>query len=119
METSTDSCRVSSTLDIISGKWKPVILYHLMPDKTLRFNELKRLIPGITQRILTKQLRELEEADIILRTVYAEIPPKVEYAVTDYGRTLQPVLEMMHQWGETHLRRLERKQQMGTTQNST
>lgn len=104
-----DPCLASSTLDIISGKWKPIILYHLMPDKTLRFNELKRRIPGITQRVLTKQLRELEEQDIVCRTVYAEVPPRVEYVVTEYGRTLQPILQLMHRWGEAHLERMARK----------
>ncbi|WAH39260.1 winged helix-turn-helix transcriptional regulator [Alicyclobacillus dauci] len=94
-------------MSIISGKWKLIILFHLMPDKVLRFNELKRLIPGITQRMLTKQLRELEQSDIIERTIYPEIPPRVEYSITEYGRTLQPILQMMHQWGEAHLRRME------------
>lgn len=104
-----DPCLATSTLDIISGKWKPLILYHLMPGGVLRFNELKRRIPGITQRVLTKQLRELEDEDIVSRTVYAEVPPRVEYLVTDYGRTLQPILELMHQWGEAHLKRMEVK----------
>lgn len=106
---SADGCLVNSTLDIISGKWKLIILYHLMPDKTLRFNALKRLIPDITQRMLTKQLRELEQSDIITRTVYPEVPPRVEYAVTDYGRTLQPVLDMMHEWGAAHVKRMQKK----------
>lgn len=105
MSEPTDHCLVNSTLDIISGKWKLVILYHLMKDDTLRFNELKRRIPGITQRMLTKQLRELEQSDVILRTVYPEVPPRVEYAVTEYGQTLGPILDLMHQWGETHVKR--------------
>ncbi|WP_407655183.1 winged helix-turn-helix transcriptional regulator [Alicyclobacillus dauci] len=107
MSNEAETCLVNSTMSIISGKWKLIILFHLMPDKVLRFNELKRLIPGITQRMLTKQLRELEQSDIIERTIYPEIPPRVEYSITEYGRTLQPILQMMHQWGEAHLRRME------------
>ncbi|WP_067618648.1 winged helix-turn-helix transcriptional regulator [Alicyclobacillus acidiphilus] len=103
--TSADECLVSSTLDIISGKWKMVILFHLMSEPNLRFTELMRRIPGITQRVLTKQLRELEQDDIIARTIYPEIPPRVEYAMTEYGQTLRPILEMMHHWGANHLHR--------------
>lgn len=109
MTASSDQCLVRSTVDILSGKWKLMILYHLMPDKVLRFNELKRLLPDVTQRVLTKQLRELEQEDIIQRTVYPEVPPRVEYEVTDYGRTLQPILDMMHRWGEKHIQRMREK----------
>ncbi|WAH40993.1 helix-turn-helix transcriptional regulator [Alicyclobacillus fastidiosus] len=98
-----ERCLVNSTLDIISGKWKMMILFQLMSESTLRFSELKKRIPGITQRVLTKQLRELEQEDIIERRIYPEIPPRVEYSVTEYGRTLQPILTLLHEWGESHL----------------
>ncbi|EPZ43492.1 winged helix-turn-helix transcriptional regulator [Alicyclobacillus acidoterrestris] len=104
MDETAQHCFVNSTLDIISGKWKMMILFQLM-DGTLRFNELKKRIPGITQRVLTKQLRELEQEDIVERRVYPEIPPRVEYSISDYGRTLQPILTLMHEWGALHLKR--------------
>ncbi|MFB5190188.1 winged helix-turn-helix transcriptional regulator [Alicyclobacillus fastidiosus] len=109
MNQPAERCLVNSTLDIISGKWKMMILFQLMPESTLRFNELKKRIPGITQRVLTKQLRELEQEDIIERRIYPEIPPRVEYSVTEYGRTLQPILTLLHEWGEAHLTRKERR----------
>ncbi|MDO4693141.1 MAG: helix-turn-helix domain-containing protein [Eikenella sp.] len=94
-------CPVRTTLGIIGGKWKVLILYHLSSD-TRRFNELQRLLPGITQRMLTLQLRELEADGIVHREVYPQVPPKVEYSLTDFGRTLLPVIEAMHRWGETY-----------------
>lgn len=109
-EESSAECLVPSTLGIISGKWKMVILYHLFTESTLRFTELMRRIPGITQRVLTKQLRELESDHIVVRTIYPEIPPRVEYAVTEYGRTLEPILDLMHRWGANHLKRMENVQ---------
>ena len=93
-----ESCAVKSTLKILSGKWKILILYSLW-DSTKRFNELRRLIPEITQRMLTNQLRELEEDKIIQRKVYAEVPPKVEYSLTEIGKTLNPVLVELKKWG--------------------
>ena len=87
-----------TTLDIIGGKWKVLILYHLSSD-TRRFNELQRLLGGITQRMLTLQLRELEQDGIVHREVYPQVPPKVEYSLTDFGLTLMPVIEAMHHWG--------------------
>ncbi len=90
---------VEATMDVIGGKWKPLILYHLMQG-TLRFNELRRTMPGsVTQRMLTKHLRELEAAGIVHREVYAQVPPKVEYSLTELGRSLQPVLDAMLAWG--------------------
>ncbi|WP_017473753.1 winged helix-turn-helix transcriptional regulator [Amphibacillus jilinensis] len=97
-----DACQVSDALNILVGKWKPIILLHLLSEGTLRFNELKRRIPNVTQKMLTKQLRELEEEGIISRKVYPEVPPKVEYTITVYGETLKPILEAMHQWGRQH-----------------
>ncbi|WP_165089818.1 winged helix-turn-helix transcriptional regulator [Neisseria yangbaofengii] len=89
---------VVNTLNIIGGKWKVLILYYLSSD-TRRFNELQRLLAGITQRMLTLQLRELENDGIVHREVYPQIPPKVEYSLTEFGKTLMPVIEAMHVWG--------------------
>lgn len=91
-------CPVNATLNIIGGKWKALILYHL-DSETRRFNELQRLMPAITQRMLTLQLRELETDGIVHREVYAQVPPKVEYSLTPFGLTLMPVIAAMHAWG--------------------
>ncbi|AIF65665.1 MULTISPECIES: winged helix-turn-helix transcriptional regulator [Terribacillus] len=102
VEIQPEMCKVTDALGILVGKWKPVILLHLLNSGTQRFNELKRSLPGITQKMLTNQLRELEEEDIIERKVYAQVPPKVEYSVTEYGRSLEPILHAMHEWGAKH-----------------
>ncbi len=91
-------CPVEAALDVLGGKWKGLILYHLRGE-TRRFNELKRIIPSITQRMLTKQLRELEADKIVHREIFQEIPPKVEYSLTDFGLTLTPILEALQRWG--------------------
>lgn len=109
MSIETEKCQVITALDIIVGKWKPVILLHLMEGGTKRFSELKRLIPDITQKMLTKQLRELEEQDIIQRVIYPQVPPKVEYSLTEHGKSLVPILEQMHIWGEAHLKHMQFK----------
>jgi DNA-binding HxlR family transcriptional regulator len=95
-------CPMEATLDVIGGKWKGVILYHLFHE-TKRFNELRRLMPGITQRMLTRQLRELENDQIVRRVVFPEVPPKVEYSLTEYGQTLQPILIIMEKWGAQYI----------------
>jgi len=95
-------CPVERVIHIIGGKWKVIILYHLMSG-TKRFNELRRLMPKVSQRMLTLQLRELEEHGILNRKVYAEIPPKVEYSLTELGKSLDIVLEVLHKWGNEHL----------------
>ncbi|WP_085990871.1 winged helix-turn-helix transcriptional regulator [Oceanobacillus senegalensis] len=102
MNIEPELCQVDDALDIIVGKWKPIILLHLMKNGTMRFNELKRSIPKITQKMLTKHLRELEEEDIIQRVVFPQVPPKVEYSITEYGRSLEKILVEMHEWGTRH-----------------
>jgi len=95
-------CPVEAALEIIGGKWKGVILYHLLSE-TMRFNQLRRLMPEVTQRMLTRQLRELEADNLISRKVYPEVPPKVEYSITEYGKTLSPVIYALQVWGLQHL----------------
>lgn len=92
-------CSVEAAFDVIGGKWKSLIIYHLLDDKK-RFNELRRLIPSVTQRIITLQLRELEKDGIITRKVYPEVPPKVEYALTERGLQLKEPLQQLRQWGK-------------------
>lgn len=100
-------CPVEVTLDLIGGRWKGVVLHHLLENDYLRFNQLHRLLPGISQRLLTKQLRDLEQAGLVLRTVYAEVPPRVEYRLTEEGLTLRPVVALLAEWGKAHLARGE------------
>ncbi|AEI46371.1 DNA-binding HxlR family transcriptional regulator [Paenibacillus mucilaginosus] len=95
---------VELTLKVIGGKWKPVILCHLT-DGTMRFGELKREMPSITQKMLTQQLRELEQDGIIHRQIYHQVPPKVEYSLTEYGITVKELLDVMSAWGERHRER--------------
>ena len=98
-------CPVETTLNVIGGKWKGIILYHLIDGKK-RFNEFRKLYPAITQRMLTLQLRELEKDGIVHREIYKEIPPKVEYSLTEFGRSLEPIILLMKDWGETHKNRI-------------
>ncbi|MGQ9370873.1 winged helix-turn-helix transcriptional regulator [Azospirillum sp. ST 5-10] len=95
-------CAVEATLGLIDGKWKGVVLYHLF-EGTLRFNEIRRRLPSVTQRMLTNQLRELEADGLIVRTVYAEVPPKVEYSLSPRGRSLEPVIRALKAWGDAHM----------------
>ncbi len=92
------SCPVEATLGVIGGKWKPLILWQLK-EETLRYNALQQTLPGISPRMLTKQLRELEKDGLVNRYMYPEIPPRVEYSLTDFGKTIIPVLESLAQWG--------------------
>ncbi|RZJ87631.1 MAG: transcriptional regulator [Brevundimonas sp.] len=101
-------CIVDAALDLMGGKWKGVILYQLLISEPQRFNALRRALGGITQRMLTKQLREMEEAGLVSRTIYAETPPRVEYRLTEPGRDLAPVVEALKAWGESHLRVADR-----------
>lgn len=93
---------VEATLEVIGGKWKCVILCHLTHGKK-RTSELKRLMPNITQKMLTQQLRELEEDGVINRIVHNQVPPKVEYELSEYGRSLEGILDSLCAWGENHL----------------
>ena len=98
-------CPVEATTSVIGGRWKGVILFHLVGG-TRRFNQLRRMIPGVTQRMLTLQLRELEADGVVHRKVYAEVPPRVEYSLTDFGRTLEGIILSMHEWGEAYVGRV-------------
>ena len=98
-----DNCPVASTLELIGGKYKALILWHLS-EKTLRFSELKKEIGGATAKMLTQQLRELEAQSLIRREVYPIIPPKVEYSLTELGKSLLPILVAMRDWGAAYLR---------------
>ena len=98
------NCPVVYCMNIIGGKWKPIILFYL-EEKKMRFSELSKQIDGITQKMLTQQLRELESDGLVSRKVYPEVPPKVEYSITKYGLTLKPVLLAMCAWGKKHRER--------------
>ncbi len=95
-------CPVEAALDVIGGKWKPLILWAL-GDDIMRFSELQKALPGVNTKMLTKQLRELEEDGVIRRTVYPEVPPRVEYTITDFGKTLLPLLQALCDWGAGYL----------------
>lgn len=99
-------CPVEAALEQIAGKWKGVIVYHLMAG-TLRFSEIKRLVGGITQRSLTKQLRELESDGVLTRKVYPVVPPKVEYTLTRKGRDLENVISALGDWGQQYGKHLQ------------
>jgi DNA-binding HxlR family transcriptional regulator len=94
-------CSVERTLALIGGKWKGVILYRLL-EGTLRFNEIRRLVPNVTQRMLTNQLRELEADGLVVRTVFPVVPPKVEYSLSSHGRSLEPVIMALKTWGDSY-----------------
>jgi DNA-binding HxlR family transcriptional regulator len=96
------NCPVERTLDVIGGRWKVLILRELFQG-VKRFNELQRAINGITQKMLTQQLREMESDGIVHREVYLQVPPKVEYSLTALGESLKPIIDTMHEWGIQHL----------------
>ena len=107
------NCEKELTLSIIGGKWKMLVLWHLGKEGTKRFGELKALMPGITQRMLVNQLRELEDHLIVHREVYPVVPPKVEYSLTEQGRSLMPILDAMYEWGKIYIENnLEDKTEM-------
>jgi DNA-binding HxlR family transcriptional regulator len=95
-----NGCAVESTLQIISGRWKSVILYHLMFDGELRYNELQKFIPGITRRMVSLQLKDLETDGLIYRKVVQEKPLQVVYGMTNYGNSLKNIIELLYHWGE-------------------
>lgn len=99
----TNYCPVSATLNLVGGKYKALILWHLAENK-LRFSQLNKMIPGITPKMLTQQLREMESQNLIHREVFPVVPPKVEYSLTDLGKSLMPVLIAMRDWGAQYLR---------------
>lgn len=102
-------CEKELTLSIISGKWKVVILWHLGVEGPHRFSDLQRLFPKISHKILTQQLRELMEDGIVNRQVFPEIPPKVEYSMTELGMTLLPIIEMMYAWGKNRIEEIKKE----------
>ncbi|MDX7986067.1 helix-turn-helix transcriptional regulator [Xenorhabdus sp. 12] len=99
----TPGCSVEAAIGLLEGKWKSIILWHLLCDDVLRFSELKKKIPAVTQKVLTRQLRELEEDKIIIRKVYAQVPPKVEYRLSDLGISLTPILTALKEWGDKNI----------------
>ena len=99
---------VQTTLKVVGGKWKPPILY-LLRSGTMRFGELKKAITGITQKMLSQELREMESDGLIDRKVYPVVPPKVEYTMTAYGKSLEPILKNMSEWGKKHKTRVDPK----------
>ena len=98
----TEGCPVEAAVGLIGGKWKSVILYHLFKDKTLRFGELKKKLPNVTQRMLTKQLREMEDDGLVIRKVYPEVPPRVEYSLSSMGLSLKDVMKALANWGSQY-----------------
>lgn len=98
----TPGCTVEATMALIDGKWKCGILHHLLGG-TLRFNQIRRLLPAATQRVLTAQLRELEADRLVERTIFAEVPPRVEYRLSPLGRSMAPVLQALGSWGADHM----------------
>lgn len=105
LEHAQGSCPIEYTLEIMGGKWKLLIVYHLMTAKVMRYGELKRRIPGITHKMLSSQLKDLESHGILCRKEYPQVPPKVEYSLTKVGATLLPIFGMMYEWGEKNMPR--------------
>lgn len=111
-------CSIEVTLDVIGGKWKGIVLHRLVAGPA-RFNELRRLAPKATQRMMTLQLRELERDGVISRTVYPEVPPRVDYALTEFGRSLVPILSTMSEWGERYHEVVRARAQAAEQDNAT
>lgn len=98
----TFNCPVEATISLIGGKYKAIILYHLI-NETLRFNQLQKLIPQATPKMLTQQLRELESDGLIVRTVYPVVPPKTEYSLSEFGKSITPIIDSMCDWGNNYI----------------
>ncbi|WP_194774602.1 winged helix-turn-helix transcriptional regulator [Pararhodonellum marinum] len=103
------SCPVTATMQVLGGKWKAILINAIYHTSPARFGELKRSVKRITQSMLTKQLRELEDDGLIRRKIYAEIPPKVEYTLTEFGLTLSPIMQSLAEWGKQYRLNSERK----------
>jgi DNA-binding HxlR family transcriptional regulator len=101
-EPNANHCPVEVTLEVIGGKWKPLIVWHLSEGGVRRFLELQRLIPGITRKMLTQHLRELERDGVVARQIFDEMPLRVEYSLTKYGQTLRPLMHVLCDWGSKH-----------------
>lgn len=102
------SCPIEYTMNLIAGKWKLVILWHLSQEKVMRYGEIKKALNNITHKMLSQQLKELEGDGFINRVAYSQIPPKVEYSLTELGKSLLPILDRMSSWGESHLKKEDR-----------
>ncbi len=98
-----DDCPITATIDVIGGKWKPPIIWLLLKEGTLRFGELKAIMPGIALKVLSRTLKELEAAGIVSRKVYPEVPPKVEYSVTKKGESLREIMFLLSEWSREHI----------------
>ncbi len=106
IEIKIDKCPVETAIDALAGKWKILILWYLKDEKK-RFNELQKLLPRTTQKMLIQKLRELESDGIVLREVYPVVPPKVEYSLTEYGESLKPILKQLYKWGDIHKKNMQ------------
>ena len=113
------NCEKELTLSIISGKWKIAIIYYLSTEGTLRFSEIKRLFPKITHKVLTTQVRELEDDGIIHRKVFPEVPPRVEYSLTELGESLTPIVFMMYEWGKQNMKSFNKQKAIHPTKENT
>ncbi len=98
------SCPIEYTMNLIAGKWKMVILWHLSQEKVMRYGEIKKTLNNITHKMLSQQLKELEADGFINRVAYSQIPPKVEYSLTKLGESFLPVMKSLSSWGENHLK---------------
>ncbi|WP_221347677.1 winged helix-turn-helix transcriptional regulator [Streptomyces beigongshangae] len=100
------SCGLDAAVDVVGGKWKPLILWALHDAGTLRFGELRRNVPGVSEKVLSQQVRELEADGVVHREVYGEVPPRVEYSLTELGQALNTALLPLGEWGERHMREI-------------
>jgi DNA-binding HxlR family transcriptional regulator len=112
-----NTCPVTATMKVLGGKWKPILINAIYFTSPARFGELKRSVVGITQSMLTSQLRELEDDGIVSRKIYAEIPPRVEYTLTEFGLTLSPIIQSMAEWGKQY--RLNNESKKPSNQHPT
>jgi len=98
-----EDCPITATIDVIGGKWKPPIIWLLMREGTLRFGELNKIMPGIALKVLSRSLKELEAAGIVSRTVYPEVPPRVEYSLTEKGESLREIMQQLSDWSRKNI----------------